>query len=66
MYLAASVWIMLFIVLNCALMSDSEWVTYEEFFKEFRKLQQAHIIDIPDRPCTAIERKIGRECRRVY
>lgn len=47
-------------------MSDGVWVTFEQFFAAFQRLDQAHIIKVPGRTCPVSEKRIAGECRRVY
>lgn len=59
--------LILLILINCLHISESVWMTFEEFFSSYQRLDEAHIIDIPDKPCGYNMRRIAQgDCRKTY
>lgn len=59
--------VFLIVLLNLLPLSASVWMTFGEFFSSYQRLDKAHIIDIPDKPCPANMRRIAvGDCRKTY
>lgn len=59
--------VLLIILVNLLPLSASMWMTFDEFFSSYQRLDEAHIIDIPDKPCPANMRRIALgDCRKTY
>lgn len=58
---------LLAIILNFVLFSESVWMTYEEFFSNYR-MDLANLIEIPGQPCPGSMKRINNfgECRKTY
>lgn len=57
---------LLTIIANLVLLSESVWMTHEEFFSSFQT-SLANIIEIQVQPCPGDMRRISlEECRKTY
>lgn len=57
----------LIVLVNSTYFSEGVWLTFEEFFLNYQRLDEAHIIDIPDKRCPPNMRRIASgDCRKTY